>query len=135
MPEERLPFYRVGIFSNAMPSMAPPGCASYYVELSDRGEIGDREAVIAEAVRALIEIKALHSTEDVVFADMREIDPAYVIFDEAYEGSVNTILSYLESQGIFSTGRYGAWIYNSMEDSLMMGKAAAARADALEGSA
>ena len=55
---------------------------------------------------------------------LRRIDPAYVIFDEAYESALEVIHPYLESQRIYSTGRYGAWIYNAMEDSLLAGKAA-----------
>ncbi|MCA9668858.1 MAG: FAD-dependent oxidoreductase [Myxococcales bacterium] len=124
VPEEKYPFYRVGVFSNAMPSMAPPGCSSLYVELSDRSPIDDREALKRDAIRALVEIKAINSSEDVVFADLRRIDPAYVIFDEAYESALEVIHPYLESQRIYSTGRYGAWIYNAMEDSLLAGKAA-----------
>ena len=37
VPEEKFPFYRVGIYTNAVPAMAPPGRGSLYVELSDRG--------------------------------------------------------------------------------------------------
>ncbi|MCC6747595.1 MAG: FAD-dependent oxidoreductase [Deltaproteobacteria bacterium] len=131
VPEERFPFYRVGVFSNAMPSMAPPGCASYYVELSTR-EVGpDPAAMVADAVRALVEVKAIASPDDVLFADVRRIDPAYVVFDELYESSVGTIQRYLEGQRIFSRGRYGAWIYNAMEDSLLAGRGAAEAAAAL----
>jgi protoporphyrinogen oxidase len=127
VPEPRLPFYRVGIYSNAMPSMAPPGCGSIYVELSDRGPIDDLDALKADALRGLVEVQAVSSSADVLFADLREIDPAYVIFDEAYEAALSVIHPYLEQRRIFSTGRYGAWIYNAMEDSLLAGKQAAER--------
>jgi protoporphyrinogen oxidase len=128
VPELRLPFYRVGIYSNVMPSMAPPGCASIYVELAARGPIGDVEALKAEVLHALVEVQAVGSSADVLFADLREIDPAYVIFDEAYEASLAAIHAYLEQRGILSVGRYGEWIYNAMEDSLLAGKRAAERA-------
>ncbi len=132
VPEERLPFYRVGVFSNAMPSMAPPGCSSLYVELSDRGPlVGRGDQAITEAVRALVELSAIGSAAAVRFADLREIDPAYVIFDEHYEEALATIHPYLESQRIYAIGRYGAWIYNAMEDSLLAGKATAERVDGL----
>ncbi len=36
VPEKKYPFYRVGIYTNAVPSMAPAGHGSLYVELSDR---------------------------------------------------------------------------------------------------
>jgi len=37
VPEARYPFYRVGSYSNLSPDLAPPGCASLYIELTDRG--------------------------------------------------------------------------------------------------
>jgi protoporphyrinogen oxidase len=86
---------------------------------------------VRDALRALVEVKALGAVEDVRFAELREIDPAYVVFDEAYEAALAVIHPYLEAQRIFATGRYGAWVYNAMEDSLLMGKHAAERADAL----
>ncbi len=126
VPDERLPFYRVGVYSAAMPSMAPPGCSSLYVELASR----DRVEPIAEVVRALCEVGALASAEDLVFAEPREIEYAYVIFDERYEAALATIQPYLEQRRIYSRGRYGAWIYNAMEDSLLSGRATAELCDA-----
>lgn len=131
VPEPHLPVYRVGIFSNAMPSMAPAGCASLYVELSDRTPISDQQALVKDALQSLVEIKAISRVDDVVFADLREIDPAYVIFDDGYEAALETIHRYLTQARIYATGRYGAWIYNSMEDSLRMGKETAELVDAL----
>ncbi|MBK8481905.1 MAG: FAD-dependent oxidoreductase [Proteobacteria bacterium] len=129
VPEERYPFYRVGVFSNAMPSMAPPGCASLYVELSRRE--GDAAQATREALEGLVAIGAIDAVEDVLFAELRELAPAYVVFDEGYESAVATIQSYLAAHRIFSCGRYGAWIYNAMEDSLLAGRQAAAETDAL----
>jgi protoporphyrinogen oxidase len=126
-PDERLPFYRVGVFSAAMPSMAPPGCSSIYVELASR----DRGVDPAAAVRALGEVGALGSAEELVFAEPREIKYAYVIFDERYESALARIHPYLERSRIYSRGRYGAWIYNAMEDSIMSGRETAALCDAL----
>ena len=129
VPEQRLPFYRVGVFSNAVASMAPPGCASLYVELASRTPGPDPEAEIAEAVQALVEVGAVPSVEDVVFADLREIPYAYVVFDEHYERSLETIFPYLLEHNIHSRGRYGSWIYNAMEDSLLAGRDVAAVVD------
>jgi protoporphyrinogen oxidase len=121
VPEERYPFFRVGVFSNAAPSMAPPGGGSLYVELTERTGTPD----IARILQALKDIEAITATADVTLAAIREIEYAYVIFDDAYEESTRTILQWLESVGISSCGRYGAWIYNSMEDSIIQGMEAA----------
>ena len=128
VPEERFPFYRVGVFSNAMPTMAPENGSSLYVELASRDH---DSSVVDQALRGLVEIGAVEHVDDVLFADLHEIDPAYVIFDEHYESSVKTIQHFLESRRIYCRGRYGSWIYNAMEDSLMSGKEAAELTDGL----
>lgn len=127
VPEPRLPFYRVGVFSNAMASMAPEGGASLYVELASRAPVP-----LEEIVGALVEVHALRSTEDLVFAEFHEIKTAYVVFDDNYETALGTIFPYLERQMIFSRGRYGSWIYNAMEDSLLQGREVASRVEGLQ---
>jgi protoporphyrinogen oxidase len=125
VPEERYPFFRVGIFSNAVPSMAPPGGGSLYVELAER----DAVVQTAEILRSLAEIGAITSAADVELAEAREIKYAYVVFDDAYDESTKTIHQWLKSVGVLSSGRYGAWVYNSMEDSIIQGMEAALWAD------
>lgn len=121
VPEPRIPFFRVGCFSNALPAMAPEGKGSLYVELQQReGEV-DMEAV----AQGLVEVGVLSSPQDIVFAQQRDIEYAYVVFDAAYAPATATIFAYLQTLGVRSCGRYGAWIYNSMEDSLIAGKEAA----------
>lgn len=124
VPEARFPFYRVGIYSNAVASMAPPGGSSYYVELADRGAPGAAE--IRAAVAGLVEIGAISDAADVVFAQPRHIDYAYVVFDDSYYEATAAIFRFLEQHGIHSRGRYGAWTYNAMEDCLLQGREVAA---------
>ncbi|MFH1131615.1 MAG: FAD-dependent oxidoreductase [Pseudomonadota bacterium] len=131
VPEERLPFYRVGIFSNAVPSMAPPGCSSLYVELADRNSVQDEGETIRDVLSALVEVQAISSVDDVVFADLREIDFAYVIYDKNYEAALGCIAPYLESRHIYSRGRYGAWTYSAMEESLLVGQEVAQKVNEL----
>jgi protoporphyrinogen oxidase len=132
VPEKRLPFYRVGIYSNAAPSMAPAGAASLYVELADRGPTSD--ATLSDVAEGLAAIGALDAPGDVRFADAREIKYAYVVFDEHYQAATTAIFSFLESHAIYSRGRYGAWTYNAMEDCLLAGREVAATIDAAPGS-
>lgn len=121
VPDPRLPFFRVGVYSNAAPSMAPPGCASLYVELTDRAGPIDLPAILA----GLVEIGALRVAGDVRFVEAREVEHAYVVFDAAWERARRTILDWLAGQAILGCGRYGAWIYNGMEDCLIAGRDAA----------
>jgi protoporphyrinogen oxidase len=119
VPEERYPFYRVGIYTNAVPAMAPQGMGSFYVELSDRAATED---VVPEAVRAMVAAGALSSADDLAFAELKELKYAYVVFDDHYYDAVGTLTRWLESHGIYPRGRYGSWIYNSMEDSILAGR-------------
>lgn len=124
VPEKRYPFYRVNVFSTAMASMAPPGCSSICVEMADRGPITD--ATIRETTAALVAAGALGDANDVVFADPQLIEYAYVIFDRNYYAATRAIFSFLEANGIYPRGRYGAWTYNAMEDCVLAGREVAA---------
>ncbi len=127
VPEKRYPFYRVNVFSTAMSNMAPDGCSSICVEMADRGPV--TETSIRDTTAALVAAGALGKAEDVVFADEKQIEYAYVVFDQHYYQATRTIFAFLESNGIFPRGRYGAWTYNAMEDCVLAGREVAAIID------
>jgi protoporphyrinogen oxidase len=127
VPERKYPFYRVNVFSSAMPTMAPPGGASICVEMADRGPIGD--AAIRDSLAALTAAGALRSPEDVVFSERKEIQYAYVVFDDHYYAATRAIFAFLEENAIYPRGRYGAWTYNAMEDCVLAGREVAALID------
>ena len=122
VPEPEIPFFRVGIYSNALSAMAPAGGGSLYVELADRDNPPEYERIYAELAR----MGAITGPDDVLFAHCRDIEYAYVVFDEAYSEVTSTLHGWLDQVGIRSCGRYGAWVYNSMEDSILAGMEAAA---------
>ena len=122
VPEEKYPFYRVGIYTNAVPSMAPDNKGSLYVELSERGPLPSVEAILPRVAAGLVEAGVLEHADDILFAELKEIKYAYVVFDDHYYKSVETIRNYLEANAIFPRGRYGSWIYNSMEDCIIAGR-------------
>jgi protoporphyrinogen oxidase len=123
VPDSRFPFYRVGTFSNALPAMAPPGCAGLWVELADRSGTVD----LPEALRALARLGAITGVEDVLFVEQHDVEHAYVVFDDAREAAVRTIRAWLAEHEIHICGRYGAWAYGSMEDAIIDGIAVAGR--------
>ena len=130
VPETKYPFYRVNVFSSAMPTMAPAGSASICVEMSDRGPIG--EATTRDSIAALVAAGALTSPDDVLFADRKEIQYAYVVFDDHYYAATHAIFSFLEANAIYPRGRYGAWTYNAMEDCVIAGREVASLIDSTE---
>ena len=127
VPEKRYPFYRVNVFSTAMASMAPEGCASICVEMADRGPVSD--ATVADTIAALVQAGALAHADDVLFVDEKQIDYAYVVFDQHYYAATRTIFDFLEANAIHPRGRYGAWTYNAMEDCVLAGREVAGLID------
>lgn len=121
VPEPEIPFFRVGVYSNALPVMGGDGGGSLYVELNDRDNPPDLPAVFD----ALTKMGAIAGPDDVVFAQTRDVEYAYVLFDDAHAAATATIKDWLGRVGIHSCGRYGAWTYNSMEDSIIAGMEAA----------
>jgi protoporphyrinogen oxidase len=127
VPEARFPFYRVGQYSRFSDKLAPPGKSSLYVELVER-RAPNPERALASVVAGLLELGLLRSEHDVELSRLRRIDFAYVIYDHEYRSALDVIEPFLASERIISTGRYGGWNYSSMEDALLMGKSAAAKA-------
>ena len=91
VPEEKYPFYRVGIYTNAVPAMAPPGRGSLYVELSDRGPMPRVDDIMPDVAQALAAAGAINGADDVLFAEIKELKYAYVVFDDNYYSSVDTV--------------------------------------------
>jgi hypothetical protein len=112
--------------------MAPAGAGSFYVEMADRGPV--RESTLVDVAHGLTEIGAIASPNDILFADAREIQYAYVVFDEHYYPAITAISRFLESHNIYPRGRYGSWTYNAMEDCLLAGREVAATIEAIPGS-
>lgn len=129
VPEARYPFYRVGCYSHFSPDLAPQGKASLYVELVTRTP-PDLTALRPQVAEALTEMGLISGPDQILFARLRHLAPAYVIYDAAHTNAVATVHGFLKEQGIESTGRYGAWNYSSMEDALLMGREAADRSAA-----
>ncbi len=125
VPELEWPFYRVGSFSNALAAMAPEGCGSLYIELSDR------ETPLAELrpriEAGLVAMGLVADPADILFMDERRVPDAYVVYDFDYHQSRDTVLDHLRARGVHCVGRYGDWKYSSMEDALIDGREAARR--------
>lgn len=127
VPEERYPFYRVGVYSNFSELMAPPGRATFYVELASRDE-PDPATLFPEVAEGLVAMGLVAAPDDIAFMRVRTIEFAYVIFDHRYYDSLAVIRPFLEENAIVSQGRYGGWNYSSMEDALIFGRDAAREA-------
>jgi len=128
-PEPEFIFYRVGSYSAVHADCAPPGCRSYYVEMS--GGLGDMLSRPEDLKRRVLDdmrkAQLLVPGDEVLFMELCSIPHAYVIFDEHYESARAEIIEWLETRGILTHGRWGGWNYGGMEDALLEGRDAAAR--------
>ena len=120
IPNKEIPFYRIGCSSNAVSSLAPNGCSSVFLEISNNNNYSEKE-ILKKARKFLIEKKIIKSVKDIVVEEFREMKYGYVIFDKNYDVSRNICLKFLEKNKIYSIGRYGSWIYSSMEDAILAG--------------
>jgi protoporphyrinogen oxidase len=77
--------------------------------------------------QALAAAGAINGADDVLFAELKELRYAYVVFDDHYYQSVDTLTRFLEARAVFPRGRYGSWVYNSMEDCILAGREVAAK--------
>jgi len=127
LPEDRYSAYRVGSASAAVPSLAPPGCRSFYVEFSAGAPL-PAATVEREALEILLDLGFLRAREDVLFTEAHAIPNAYVIYDERYGPAQSEIVAWLEARDILVAGRYGRWEYSSMEDALLTGRECARKA-------
>jgi protoporphyrinogen oxidase len=125
LPDRRLPMYRIGSYSNAVPGLAPPGCSSLYVETSC-GRRTDPDSVLDRVLEILSGLGGpAVGRENVVVWRKRRIEHAYVVYDHFYQGATDSIRAYLEAVRLHSIGRYGRWVYSAMEDALIDGMQAA----------
>jgi protoporphyrinogen oxidase len=126
-PEPEFVFYRCGFPTSFTAEAAPPGCSSIYMEVSHRpDEPFDEDDLAARCRDGLVRCGILRADDRIVARKTFYISPAYVIYDRFRRDRLPAALAALASLGIHSAGRYGAWYYNSMEDSLAEGKETAA---------
>jgi len=127
-PEPEFPFYRVGSPTSYSGHVAPPGCSSLYVEVARRrDEPVDEAALQEEVLDGLRRARILRRSDRILAREVVVLDPAYVVYDNFRRGALPGILRGLEEQEIFSTGRFGAWEYGSMESALRQGRDTALR--------
>ncbi len=126
VPEERFPFYRVGIPSNHG-RLAPPGCHVLSVETSVPAGVAAPAGLRERCLAGLAELGLLRDAADIVTAEEVRLDPAYVIFDRARPAAVAAVRDFFRAGGVILAGRWAEWKYSTMEDALWDGAATARR--------
>lgn len=122
-PDKKYPFYRVGIYSNIIPDSAPKGYMSFYVEVSRKqNEAVNKKELFSKVAAGLIEAGMISKRSDIKVVNWLDIPYAYVIYDKYRNEALNTIQKFLAKNKIYSIGRYGAWKYSFIEESILDAK-------------
>ena len=115
-------FYRCGFYNNILGQEN----LSMYIEIGYSKDAIVTKSDIDEQLKLTLEnLKKLGITDsDTCLVDYSVImmDPAYVHINTATDAKLDVLKSELASKCVYSIGRYGAWIYNSMEDSMLKAK-------------
>ncbi|MDO8805317.1 MAG: NAD(P)-binding protein [Elusimicrobiota bacterium] len=125
-PEECFPFYRAGIATNFSKDLAPRGCASFYIEIATPGSALDLASAEAAVIKGLKACGLIKSAGQIVEKLWLKVPCAYVIFNRERAEALPVIFDWLKAKKAFSIGRYGAWKYSFMEESVKEGLEAAA---------
>jgi protoporphyrinogen oxidase len=125
-PEENCPFYRVTYLSRYSPYMAPPGHFCVVTETSrSRYKPVDRERIVEDTIDGLIATHILEEDDRARIVDRTLIDVpyAYPVPTLRRDHALARLQPWLMEQGIYSRGRFGAWLYEigNMDHSVMQG--------------
>lgn len=129
-PESDSPFYRVTNFHNYSPHNVPGGDLDNYFSLMCETTYSDHKPedkvkIVEETVTGLINSGMINESERerIVSRYLIEIPYSYPIPTINRDRSLDIIQPYLEFRGVYSRGRFGAWIYEvgNMDHSFMQG--------------
>lgn len=115
-------FYRCGFYNNILGMEN----LSMYIEIGyPRDAVVTDEDVKLQLQLTLENLKKLGITDDeteLVAHSVIMMDPAYVHINTATNAKLDEVKAEFGKKQVYTIGRYGAWIYNSMEDSMLKAK-------------
>lgn len=129
--EDDTPFYRVTNFSHYSPANVPAGTdgASLLIEVSESPHRPvNQDTLVADVIAGLMSVGILDSAQQVSHVWTHRAEYGYPTPTLSRDDLVNRSLALLESHGILSRGRFGAWRYEvgNMDHSFAQGYEAAA---------
>jgi len=115
-------FYRCGFYNNILGQEN----LSMYIEIGySKDAVVTKEDVDRQLELTLLNLKKLGITDDetnLVAHSVIMMDPAYVHINTKTNAKIDQLKSDFAKKDVYTIGRYGAWIYNSMEDSMLKAK-------------
>jgi protoporphyrinogen oxidase len=116
-PEAEFPFFRLVFPSNISSALAPRDMGLIAAEISNP-EPGKEEELEQQVRACLLKLGWIEKPEDVVRVVRNFFPYAYPVHNLERGGRVRRLLHYLQTRGIWSIGRFGAWHYSSMDDAI-----------------
>jgi UDP-galactopyranose mutase len=126
-PESDVPFYRVTYLSNYSPYLtAGPDQFSLLTETShSRYKHENPDTIVDEVIKGLIATGLMREEDRELVVARWRCSPAmsYPVPTVGRDAALGTIQPWLREQGIYSRGRFGAWLYEigNMDHSAMQG--------------
>lgn len=127
-PEDNGPFYRLTYLSNYSPEVVPDARTHYSLlaEISRSPfKPVNRDTIVEETIEGLVNTKMITEEDkaDIVDTYLIEREYTYPIPCLNRDAALRAIHPFLESKGIFSRGRFGAWRYEvgNMDHSVAQG--------------
>ena len=129
LPDPEVPFHRLNKLDFLGEAYHIPGTCSLMVEITYRKHtpFDLPQDVIAELVVEHLDRLDLVPADAVNFARTMSFPYAYVIYDKAHRENTDKVLAWLESIGIMSIGRFGAFVYINTDQAIVQAKDAASR--------
>lgn len=122
IPDKNCNFYRAGFYNNILGDEK----LSMYIEIGFNKDDKITDKIIEKELNeTLINLKKENIIDDTMkLIDYEPIvmDPAYVHINTETTKKIDLLKDKLKKQNVYTIGRYGAWIYNSMEDSMISAK-------------
>lgn len=116
---------RVSIQENFSPHNAPAGKTAMSVEVCGSNAKplpGDRQAVVAQVKRELVDMKLLESEAAVHDVSVRYCPWGQVVYDHHRRPALERINRFLDGFGVIRAGRYSQWGYMMTHDCVLRGK-------------
>ena len=122
IPDKDCNYYRAGFYNNILGTDK----LSMYIEIGY-----PKDAIITEdMIKEQLDLTLLNlKKEGIITDDMKLVDYVSVVMDPAYvhistdtNKKIEELKEDLSDKNVYTIGRYGAWIYNSMEDSMIAAK-------------
>ena len=122
IPNKEDNYYRLGFYNNILGDKK----LSMYVEIGYDKDFKLTNKEIDKQLQLTLEnlrkSNIISDTTKLVDYESIIMDPAYVHINTKTTKKINELKDKLKSKNIYTIGRYGAWIYNSMEDSMITAK-------------